>query len=204
MRRGCYCFVEDEPTAAVARRLLVHRNHACNTRLVFMDGFPQVMGGFGKLKSKMNAFTNMTRAGIPVFVIADLDTTPCPPALLRSWLPKSSPMPPEFLLRVAVRQVESWVLADRDSLARFLGIPVANFPGQPDRLDDSKRALLDLIGRKGRRKWHQEMLPQSRTASIGPRYNERISVFLSNHWDPERASSRSPSLARAIKALFAL
>lgn len=152
----------------------------------------------------MGAFVNMARAGSAVLVFADLDTAVCASELRNTWLPQGVAKPERLVFRIAVRQVESWLLADRESLASFLSIPVANFPAEPDALPNAKRKLLEIIQSKGRRKWHGEMLPRVRTASIGPRYNERLCAYIGDHWDPARAARRSPSLARALEAVLSL
>jgi len=92
-------------------------------------------------------------------------------------------------------------MADRGAFARFLGIPVANFSSKPDRLEDPKQHLLNVLRQKGQKRWHKEMLPQRPTAVIGPLYNEKLCGFIENKWNPARARKNSPSLSRAIDAL---
>ncbi|MBT3200073.1 MAG: hypothetical protein HN350_09170 [Phycisphaerales bacterium] len=163
------------------------------------------MGGSSSIKKMTEAFPNMASAGLHIFILTDLDTTDCPPTLIRDWfnVPQNQPiaLPPKLVFRVPVREVESWLLADRDALANFMGIPKANFSNKPDELPDTKQHLLNVISDKGRKKWHKDMLPQSPTASIGPLYNEKLCEFICEKWDPARASANSPSLARAIAAL---
>jgi hypothetical protein len=78
-------------------------------------------GGYGYLKRTVNGFNNAAQ-GIPFLVGTDLDTYECPPALIDDWLPR--PKHDNLLIRVAVREAEAWVLADRDGFAQFLGISV--------------------------------------------------------------------------------
>jgi hypothetical protein len=201
----CYAYVEDLPSAAVAQKLVATRNARMKPPLVFRDGFPAVMGGYGAIKSKCEAFLNMAREGIHSFILADLDTTECACSLIRVWfsIPENNDvvLPPPCIFRVAVREVESWIIADHAAWAKFIGIPAANFSMQPDQLNNPKRHLLDVIRRKGNKKIHREMLPQG-AAQIGPRYNETICDFVVRIWEPERAAKRSPSLDRALKALL--
>jgi len=202
----CFSFVEDEPSAAVARKLVAHRNAACQTMLRFRDGHPSVMGGFGAIKRRAAAFQDMAKAGLYTFVLTDLDKTDCPPTLIRDWfsIPPGQPisLPPEVVFRVPVRELESWLLADRDAFASFMKIPKANFPNKPDDLSDPKESLFRIIRRKGRKKWQTDMLPQSPMASIGPLYNEMLCNFIREKWDPARAADNSPSLGRTIVALM--
>jgi len=204
----CHSFVEDAPSAEVARRLVDHRNTACLTTIRFHKGSPVVKGGYGNIKKMAPAFLNMANAGQHTFILTDLDTTDCPPTLIRDWfsIRQDQPiaLPPQVVFRVPVREVESWLLADRDAFASFMGIPKANFPNRPDDLADPKRSLFRVIRRKGRKKWQREMLPQFPTAAIGPLYNEKLCKFIREDWDPARAADNSPSLGRAIAVLMRL
>lgn len=201
----CFSYVEDAPSAAVARKLVATRNAQLEYSLVFRNGFPAVTGGFGAIKNNCEAFLKMARAGIHTFILADLDTAECACSLIRSWfaIPHNDAvvLPSQCIFRVAVREVESWIIADHAAWAEFIGIPAANFSTQPDQLDDPKRHLLNVIRRKGRKKIHREMLPQG-AAHIGPRYNEVLCDFVDSSWKPERAAERSPSLDRAMKAIM--
>lgn len=201
----CFSFVEDAPSAAVARKLVAARNAQSEYSLIFRNGFPAIMSGNDPVKSKCEAFLNMARAGSYTFILTDLDTEECACVLIRDWfgIPQSDEvyLPPQCIFRVAVREVESWILADHKAWAKYIGIPAANFSTQPDQLDDPKEHLLSVIRRKGTKKIHREMLPQG-AAHIGPRYNEVLCDFVGGAWIPERAAKRSPSLDRAIKALM--
>jgi hypothetical protein len=73
----CYAYVEDAPSAAVARKLVAARNAHSDYLLVFRAGFPAVTRGYGAIKSKCKAFLNMARAGSHTFILTDLDTAEC-------------------------------------------------------------------------------------------------------------------------------
>ena len=204
-RIHCFSFVEDEPSKEALRKLVAQRNESCRHQIFFQDGHPQVTGGFARIREKIPAFLNMAKAGLVTLALTDLDMAKCAPSLIRKWFSIShrSPidLPAEVVFRVAVREVEAWLLADRGALARFLEIPELNFSNVPEDLPAPKRHLLEIIARKGRKKWQQEMLPQSPTASIGPEYNRKLSEFIRTRWDPHRAARTSGSLARTIEAL---
>ncbi len=201
----CYSYVEDAPSAAVARKLVAARNAELEHPLVFMDGFPAVTGGYGAIKNKCKAFLEMARVGIHVFILTDLDAAECAGSLLRSWfaIPNNNDivLPLHCIFRIAVREVESWIIADREAWAEFIGIPMANFSTHPDELDNPKEHIFNVIRRKGRKRMHREMLPQG-AAHIGPRYNEVLCEFVDSSWQPERAAKNSPSLDRCLKALM--
>ncbi len=203
-----YGWVEDAPSQAVAHALFRQTATTGKLQLAFRNGFPAIAHGFGNIKKKAPSYLKMASDGQAVFIMTDLDSGQCAPSLLREWLKQAEAseriLPERFVFRVAVREVESWLMADTDGMAKFFGIPKANFPSEPDGLDDPKEHLLGIIRRKGKRKWHKEMLPSGRTASIGPTYNGKLCEFINGHWDPVQAASVSPSLNRAVNALSRL
>jgi hypothetical protein len=200
----CYSFVEDLPSAEVARKLAEERNASRGPRLLFLPGFPSLTRGSGKLEKKCPSFLNMAKGGQFTFSIADLDTRPCAGATIREWfsIPGEQPLtlPKEIIFRVAVREVESWIMADRSAWAEYIEIAEDNFSPSPDTLLDPKQYLLSVVRRKGRKKYHREMLPRG-SAHIGPGYNDVMCDFIVCHWSPLRAATRSPSLDRAVRAL---
>ncbi len=48
----CYAYVEDQPSAHIARRLLEHRNTTMASKLLFNDGFPVINHGCSELKKE--------------------------------------------------------------------------------------------------------------------------------------------------------
>ncbi|MCY2929083.1 MAG: hypothetical protein NTV86_06235 [Planctomycetota bacterium] len=188
----------------MVKKLVAEGNTARAEKILFAEGFPEVTHGCSAIKDKCPAFANMAKAGVATLCITDLDRRPCASGLIRDWfgIPSSSPivLPPEVVFRVAVREVESWIMADREEWAKYIQIPKASFVVAPDSLLDPKQHLFSVIGRKGRKSFHKEMLPRG-TAHVGPRYNEIICEFVAEKWSPQRAAERSPSLLRAINAL---
>ncbi len=55
-----------------------------------------------------------------MFVLTDLDRVVCPVALRQDWL-GPLPLPQRLLLRIAVREVEAWALADHDAMRKLIG-----------------------------------------------------------------------------------
>ena len=200
-----YSFVEDALSKKVAERLVAHVNATRDKDFVFLPGYPNISMGFGAIRKKFPSLIKMASKGIPVFVITDLDTGKCASLLLKEWADFKNTtnfnLPSRLVVRIAVREVESWLLADRSAISRYFGIARVNFPRNPDDLKDPKQDLLNIVQRKGRKKWHRLMLPQKKTDSIGPEYNKRLCEFVGKHWNPEIASANSPSLAKAIRAL---
>ncbi len=131
-------------------------------------------------------------------VLIDLDRDECAPTLLRAWIADRAD---GLIVRVAVREIESWLLAD-PGLANRLRIPANTLPKAPDELNAPKRQLLDIVRAHCKsRNIRNDVLPLSGAASVGPSYNDFLIEFVRERWDPRRAAERSPSLGRAIGAL---
>lgn len=153
--------------------------------------------GFGNIRRELPRY-NKAAVKLPFFVLTDLDTASCPPEWLSAWLPKGQA--PKLLFRVAVREVVSWILADRAGFAEFLGISAANFKQPPDTLPDPKREIFRLTRKSRSRDLKEDILP-GKEAAIGSGYNFVIPKFIRQAWSPERARIQSPSLDRALTAL---
>jgi hypothetical protein len=199
-------YAEDVLSCEVMKRLVAFRNERTDSGSVlkFRDGFPENKRGSGGIKTMIAAMTNMACAGMPIFVLTDLDQRTCSPELIRSWFGMNDAkpkLPEHFIFRIAERETESWLLADYESLSNFLSIPVANFPRQPDAIERPKQELLNILRRKARKRCFKEMIPEP-GGHVGPEYNSQLSIFVRDHWNIERAASRSKSLNRAISGLM--
>jgi len=158
--------------------------------------------GFGYLKKNIRKFNEIANI-YPVMLVTDLDQSSCAFELMTNWL--NTPKNPNFLFRVAVREVESWLLADRAAMARFLNISIVNCPDSPDDILDPKQVLLNLVKKSRRREIKQDMLPVKGALSpVGLGYNVRLSEFVRNYWVVNRAIEKSDSLNRAWKSVCAL
>lgn len=152
-------------------------------------------GGNGYLRSRIRNFCEISRFK-PVFVITDLDHERCPAAMIEKWF-YGQQQTNEIVFRVAVREIESWLLADHRSISRLLGSSVSVLPREPDELADPKASLLALA-RRAPRGVQEDLLPEvGAIASQGLGYNSRLSELVRTSWDPDRAALRSPSLRRA-------
>lgn len=164
-----------------------------------------VFGRSGKahLKARIDGYNRAARFS-PWVVLVDLDNDfECAPSLCAEWLPG----PAEHMyLRVAVREIESWLLADRSGIASFLGVPKSRVPRTVDDLDDPKQTLINLARSSRRRGIREDMIPRPGSgASEGPAYTSRMSEFVAKggrgQWQPSTAAEASPSLARCLRAL---
>lgn len=152
-------------------------------------------GGAGYLKSRMRNFCESARR-MPVLLLTALDTAQCPMTLIGAWS-RNNAIPDPLIFRVAVRQVESWLLADRESIANLLKVSLRRLPGNPDKLPDAKRFLLRLASKAPRRVREELLAVRGARASQGLGYNTLLSKFVRSRWNPSRAAMRSDSLNRA-------
>lgn len=155
--------------------------------------------GFGYLKKRVNGFNNAAR-GTPFLILTDLDQTDCPPLLIKEWF--SSPIHSNLLFRIAVREVEAWLLAHRSAFASFLGVREASIPESPDELIDPKKSLIELAAKSRKRELREAIIPRSgSTARIGPDYNGQLISYVQHRWKVREATKHSPSLNRAFWAI---
>ena len=137
-----------------------------------------------------------------VVLITDLDRAVCPMQLQQSWLGPNTDCPPNLIFRIAVREVESWLLADHEAMKALFGQNVRLSP-EPDALPDPKQFLLDLARRAPRSIRNDLVAEHGANAKQGLGYNARLVQWVKSEWSPERAETRSPSLRRARAALRA-
>lgn len=186
--------VEDELSTAVLRRLLL-----CSPRQ-YVLGTVYGETGFGYIKSRLRAF-NQAAKGMAYLLLVDLDRTECVPALIREWF-GAAPQHPNLLFRVAVREVEAWLLAHRSAFARFARIRESLIPRDVEAIADPKRCLIDLVSRSRVRTLREDVVPaRGSTSKQGPNYNSALARFVVSQWDPEQAMKESDSLARVLTTL---
>lgn len=151
--------------------------------------------GNGYLRNKITNFCEMARRQ-PVLLITDLDQSACASALLSDWMGTRS-MPDKLIFRVAVREVESWLLADHEGMRKLLGGKAGMLPSAPDDLSDPKRRLLALAQKAPRDVRDALTIKKGAVASQGLGYNALLCRWVKESWRIERAASRSESLAKA-------
>jgi hypothetical protein len=155
--------------------------------------------GSGYLRKTIGGFNNAAK-GTPFLVLTDLDNHECPPDLIRDWLP--IPKHDNLIFRVAVREVEAWLLAHRGAFSEFLGISNDLVPISPDEEPDPKQCLINLARRSRKTALRRAIVPKDgSTAKIGPDYNGKLIGFLNNHWNVQEAAQNSPSLERALQSI---
>ncbi len=162
-----------------------------------VSGTPYVCDGIDNLRQRIAGFNAGARYS-PWFVLCDLDRHECPPELRSSFFDK--PQTKGMELSIAVRAVETWLMADRRSFASFLGIEVKRIPREPEQLANPKETIVELARGSSRRVIREGLTPsKSSGRRVGPAYTDEIIRYVHHRWSPTRARGSSPSLARAFE-----
>lgn len=149
--------------------------------------------GNGYLRSKMSSWCQMAQHQV-MLVLTDLDRANCLVEFRDQWLAAEPPQ--NLLFRIAVREVESWVLADHVAMRTLIGAKGV-FPAAPDELADPKQSLLKLA-KSAPKQVRADLLKNiGGNLAQGLGYNARLTAWINSEWSPQRAAERSPSLARA-------
>jgi hypothetical protein len=101
-----------------------------------------------------------------------------------------------------VREVEAWLLADRENLSAFLAVSPSLIEIPVEEMTDPKNFLINLSRKSKKRYIREAIVPENKsTASIGKNYNDCLSVFVNQYWNLAEARLHSQSLNKALIAL---
>lgn len=185
--------VEDVLSLVVMEKVMAHTQRGFSVVRSLNEN------GVDKIRLSLTKYRNASHVLAHV-VLVDLDNATCAPALRQQWGVPT--LPDTMLFRVAVREVEAWVLADRAGFASFAGIPQNKVSPSPETLADSKQALINLVRQSRNRRLVSELVPEQGTSmSKGPLYNERLGQFVREKWDVAAAMQAAPSLQRTVDRL---
>ena len=161
-----------------------------------VPGTPYVCDGIDNLRQRLAGFNAGARHA-PWFVLCDLDRHECPPELRASFFPTLQTAGLE--LSVAVRTVEAWLLADRQSFASFLGVGVKRIAREPEQLANPKDTVVELARGSSRRVIREGLVPSEASGRrVGRTYTDEMIQYVHRRWSPTRARASSPSLRRAF------
>ena len=145
-------------------------------------------------------YNNAAQYAGPVLAVADLEQFQCPSGLITQYLPHGRH--PLFILRIAERMLEAWLLADRDAIASFLRVSADRVPNDPDMLRNPKQDLVNLARQSRKRGVLEDIVPTRGSSGIvGRGYMSQMTEFIRISWRPRKASANSDSLRRALAAI---
>lgn len=169
-----------------------------------LDAYEPFIDRNGKsgIDATLPNWANAAKAS-PYLVLRDLDTDAgCAPEWIAEHAPKT--VGKWFCLRIAVRAVEAWLLADATTLAKRLHIDETRVPRRPDDEADPKLTIVALARKSTKPAIRDGLVPRAgERRKVGPDYNGWL-IDSGDTWSIERAMKRSPSLASAHRALVAL
>ena len=153
-----------------------------------------------KLDPKLHGIQRSSGPNNPWLMLRDLDRdAPCAAALALSLLPQHSAY---AVLRIAVREIEAWLLADHAGFSEAFAVATSRLPSAPDECIDAKRAIVEACARSRKSDVRVDMTPRAGSGrEVGPAFGSNLMEFASTNWDPDRAAARSPSLSKAIVRL---
>lgn len=157
-----------------------------------------VTGGVVSLMRRLPGFIAAAHHSAWI-VQRDLDQdAACAPELLRD---RALAGPPGLNLIIAVRQTESWLLADRDRIAAFLGVRAGLVAEHPEMLASARDHVVSLARRSRQRAIRDGMVPrESSGRAVGAEYAGRMIEFASRHWQFDDAAQRAaPSLRTFVR-----
>jgi hypothetical protein len=195
---------EDELSEAVLRRMLTeNRGHVeVAVSLPIKKGWQMEGGksGYGYIRKQLPAF-NAASSKVPHIVFLDLDDRDCAPKMIRDWL-FAERQSPRLLVRVAIREIEAWLLADQQGMAEFLHVKSNCVPANPETLKDPKKCIVRLAARSRVREIRESLAPAAGTHStVGPYFSRGLIGFVQNTWDLHEAAKHSESMRKALNAV---
>ena len=179
---------------AILKRLIIYAG-ARPGPVYGKKGKPHLLGKIGGY--------NQAAQFAPWAVLVDLDQdAACPPPMRGLWLPQPAR---NMCFRIVVREIEAWLFADRERLARFLAVSKNLIPTDPEAIVSPKEALAQLAQRSRRRDIREDIAPRPGSGRpVGPSYSSRLIQFVQDAqwgWRPEIATQSSASLTRCLHCL---
>lgn len=182
--------VEGGTDVAVAEKLIVHVGR--RPRQV------SAAGGSGAIDAKLKRWCQPSNHA-PMLILRDwdlVDGVPCPPALLDKVAPHAT-RPANVSIRIVVRSMESWLMADTWAARKFFR--TSRLPTDPELITTPKLSLVEACRSSSLRRVRVGMVPRPGSGgATGPDFALLVGEYAREYWDPVRAQENAPSLRRAI------
>ncbi|CCK62721.1 Conserved protein of unknown function [Mycobacterium canettii CIPT 140070017] len=144
---------------------------------------------------------NRAATHAPWVILRDSDAQ-CPASLRATLMAGIDNVSPLFHLRIAHPMSEGWLLADNQGFADFFHVKASQIPADPESLQNAKQTVLNLCSKSRSRSLRRDMVVSG--DKVGPLYTVRIGEFAAKRWNVDSASTRSPSLRRAIERISSI
>ncbi|MDZ7794897.1 MAG: hypothetical protein U5P10_14755 [Spirochaetia bacterium] len=188
--------IEDDISLEVARKIVLGTNNNFYIDRVLPDtSRKKSERGLGYIKKRIQAFNNAS-AYSNFLIITDLDQNECAPVFINDLLGNSRKQ--GLFLRIAVREIESWIIADRKNFSSYFAISKDIIDKNPESITDPKEYLFQLAKRSRSRNIREGIPPSDATARLGPEYNEILIRFVHERWNFKEALQNSDSLRRFV------
>lgn len=195
---GIILATEDELSEAICEKLLNSSGHSFQVTQRLRKN------GFGYLKSKFQNFNQLAQNVRPVLLLTDLDRANCLLEFRQAWIGKLN-LSERLLFRIAVKEVEAWLMADQQSFADWLDISPTLIEKDTEVLNDPKQTLLNLVRKSKKRHIKETILPYTKSSAlVGLGYNTELIHFTQKYWRPHIAEENSESLYRARQRIHQL
>lgn len=205
--RDVYIAGEDEATRAVIIRLI--NDYAPNLHIL-----GELPARGSQIKAKIPNF-NVLAHSFPVILLTDLDNEPCAP-IGKNNLLGGLVQEPNFVINIAIDEVEAWLMADKEGFARYFGIPIAKMPNSIMQKMSGHKELPEIfVPVKSSWLFTHDLMQYSTNVekkaqvavslkdknSKGKEYNSAVVPFIKDVWNPDVARVASDSLNRMIVRL---
>jgi hypothetical protein len=188
--------IEDDSSLEVAKKIVLNTNNNFYIDRVLPDtSRKKAERGSGYIKKKIQAFNNAATYS-NFLIITDLDQNECAPVFIDELLGNNKNK--GLFLRIAVREIESWIIADRKNFSSYFSISVDKVSKNPESIIDPKKYIFQLAKKSRPRIIRTGIPPSDATARLGPEYNEILVRFVHERWDFLEALQNSDSLRRFV------
>jgi hypothetical protein len=188
--------VEGASDVPAAQKILASRSITVGQGRIF------ITRGKPKFDMKIASY-NKAALNSPWFILrdSDRDGKDCPVTLREALLPASHQVS-GMCFRLAVRELDAWLLADSETFAKAFSVARSVIPTNVEELSDPKEALINVCRRSRSSEIRKAMVPpKGSTGRVGPEYVGRISEYARDAWRPDVAATGAPSLARALREI---
>jgi hypothetical protein len=206
---GIYIVSEDSPGSSVLSHI-IHSGYSTKyiiLKNIIANGKSKLLGN---LKKYNDATENLSRvflndySSFYCFLLTDLDEEKCAPILISKWF--TFLRHERLILRVAVREIESWLLADRKNFSDYFSISLNKIPHNPDCVSNPKGLILNLMVNYSVNKIIKEQMVRIERSNyfIGRGYNDEMTNYIFRKWNFKEAIKNSDSLRKLVEKLAAL